>query len=160
MATGKELFLSYGREPEVSSFASQLKHDLERNGFSVWLDTEDIPSGSDWHGAIGSGLHDCRALIAVITKRYIASRYCTSELYTADGDQKLIFPVIFEDVDYGSTEKAKGVKYVISGINWTMFRQGADDYTTSLGKLIQGMREQGEIVHKDDFLKKILHAFC
>lgn len=140
----KELFLSYGREPEVCAFVAQLKHDLERSGFTVWLDTEDIPSGCDWHGAIGGGLHDCRALIAVITGRYITSRYCTSELYTADGDQKLIFPVIFEDVDFGATDKAKGVKYVISGINWTMFRPNVDNYQASLGKLIQGMREKGK----------------
>ncbi len=148
----KDLFLSYGREPEVSSFVLQLKHDLERHGLGVWLDTEDIPSGSDWHGAIGSGLHDCKALIAVITRRYITSRYCTSELYTADGDQKFIFPVIFEDVDFGGTEKAKGVKYVISGINWTMFRPGVDDYQTSLGKLIQGLREQGRQAVSRKFL--------
>ena len=37
---GKELFLSYGREPEVVSFVTQLKHDLEKSGFTVWLDTE------------------------------------------------------------------------------------------------------------------------
>lgn len=53
MAVRKEVFLSYGREPEVISFVTQLKHDLESRGFSVWLDTEDIPAGCDWHGAIG-----------------------------------------------------------------------------------------------------------
>ena len=37
---GKELFLSYGREPEVVSFVEKLKHDLESHGFTVWLDTE------------------------------------------------------------------------------------------------------------------------
>lgn len=37
-AAPKELFISYGREPEVSSFVGRLKSDLERNGFSVWLD--------------------------------------------------------------------------------------------------------------------------
>ena len=79
---------------------TQLKHDLERHGYSVWLDREDIPAGSDWHGAIGMGLDQCRALIAVVTHKYISSRYCTSELYTANADQKLIFPVIFEDIDF------------------------------------------------------------
>lgn len=54
MATpAKEVFLSYGREPEVSAFVKQLKADLETRGISVWLDTDDIPAGSDWHGAIG-----------------------------------------------------------------------------------------------------------
>ena len=79
---------------------TQLKHDLERNGYSVWLDREDIPAGSDWHGAIGMGLDQCRALIAVVTHKYISSRCCTSELYTANADQKLIFRVIFEDIDF------------------------------------------------------------
>ena len=32
--------------------------------------------GSDWHAAIGTGLHHCKALIAVITKKYTLSRYC------------------------------------------------------------------------------------
>ena len=52
----KEVFLSYGREPEVSAFVKQLKRDLETRGISVWLDTDDIPAGSDWHGAIGKDI--------------------------------------------------------------------------------------------------------
>ena len=142
-SAAKQLFLSYGREPEVVAFVSQLKHDLERNGFSVWLDAEDIPAGCDWHGAVGTGLDECQALIAVITHKYIASKFCTSELYTADGDRKRIFPVIFEDVDFSATEKSRGVKFVISGINWTMFRPTLDEYRGSLERLIQGMREAG-----------------
>ena len=37
-STPKELFISYGREPEVLAFVCRLKGDLERNGFTVWLD--------------------------------------------------------------------------------------------------------------------------
>ena len=33
--------------------------------------------GSDWHGPVGTGLFKCRALIAVITNKYITSHYCT-----------------------------------------------------------------------------------
>ena len=55
MATsGKDIFLSYGREPEVCEFVKSLKIDLEAAGFGVWLDVDDIPAGSDWHGAIGN----------------------------------------------------------------------------------------------------------
>ena len=57
MATaGKDVFLSYGREPEVCAFVKRLKLDLEAAGFGVWLDTDDIPAGSDWHGAIGNSI--------------------------------------------------------------------------------------------------------
>ena len=34
----QELFISYGREPELLEFVARLKLDLESNGFSVWLD--------------------------------------------------------------------------------------------------------------------------
>jgi hypothetical protein len=143
LGPSKEIFLSYGREQEVQAFVLRLKHDLEKNGFSVWLDLEDIPAGSDWHAAIGTGLYKCKAIIAVITKKYITSRYCTSELYTAEGDQKGIFPVIFEDVNFEESEKSMGVKYVIGGINWLFFRPSIDDYVTSLASLINGLNKQG-----------------
>jgi hypothetical protein len=45
LGPSKEIFLSYGREQEVQAFVLRLKHDLEKNGFSVWLDLEDIPAG-------------------------------------------------------------------------------------------------------------------
>lgn len=36
----KELFISYGRAPDVSAFVCRLRKDLEQNGFTVWLDLE------------------------------------------------------------------------------------------------------------------------
>ena len=130
----KDIFLSYGREPEVIQFVKQLKRDLERHGFGVWLDVDD--------GVIDSarGLHQCRALIAIITKKYVNSRFCSSELYTAVSDQKLTFPVIFEKVDgFGASDTGMG----ISGVNWSMFRPRIDDYGASLYKLIEGLKEKG-----------------
>ena len=133
----KDIFLSYGREPEVIQFVKQLKRDLERHGFGVLLDVDDAVIDS------ARGLHQCRALIAVITKKYVNSRFCSSELYTAVSDRKLIFPVIFEDVDFGASDTGMGVKYVISGINWSMFRSRIDDYGASLYKLIDRLTEKG-----------------
>ena len=76
----KELFISYGREPIVSKFVEKLKTDLETVGFSVWLDSRDIPAGSDWHSAIGAGLSRCKAILPVITNKYLSSRYCVNEV--------------------------------------------------------------------------------
>lgn len=136
------VFISYGREMNVTHFVQQLKRDLEANGFKVWLDLESI---SDWHCAIGTGLHECSATIPVITQKYIGSRYCMNELYTADSDKKLIFPIMYEDVDLACTEGGKALKFIVSGINWTMFRPGQDEYSTSLQSLINGMRLKGQI---------------
>ena len=135
------IFISYGREPAVIQFAKQLKRDLEVNGFSVWLDQESIGSGEDWHGAIGTGLQECVAIIPIITQKYIDSRFCMNELYTADGDKKLIFPIMYDpSVDLSGSETGRAVKFIVSGINWTMFRPALDDYNDSMQKLIKGMR--------------------
>lgn len=50
---------------------------------------------------------------------------------------------MFEDVDFSTNELARGVKFVISGVNWTMCRPGVDDYNSSISKLMQGMKEKG-----------------
>ena len=70
----KDIFISYSREEGVREFVKKLKVDLEANGVSVWLDVDDIPTGSDFHKEIGLALQSCRALIPVLTKRYVQSR--------------------------------------------------------------------------------------
>ena len=113
--------------------------------FSVWLDTEDILSGSDWHGALGTALDNCKAIIPVITQKYISSHFCKEELYMANSNMKLIFPVFFEDADMSASDLTRGVKLVISSFNWTMFRPGVDNYNVSRGKLVQGLLAQGTV---------------
>ena len=73
---------------------------------------------------------------------YLIGCFCT-QLYTADGDKKAIFPIMLEDVDFSTNELARGVKFVISGVNWTMCRPGVDDYNSAISKLMQGMKEKG-----------------
>ena len=114
-----DIFISYGREQNTTPLACQLKNDLESIGFKVWMDLTDISSGSDWHSAIGVGLRKCRALVVIITHKYIRSKYCRNELFMADSLQKDVFPIILEDVTFDSPEDA-GVQYVISSINWVM----------------------------------------
>ena len=76
----KGLFISYGRDPLVMRFVQKMKEDLEKAGFSVWLDSSDIPAGSDWHGVIGAALSGCKAILPVLTNKYIGSRYCVNEV--------------------------------------------------------------------------------
>ena len=91
---------------------------------------------------VGTGLQLSKALIAVVTTKYLNSKFCTNELYAASSDQKDIFPVILEQIDFNASERARGVKYVISSINWTLFGSGYD-YGTSLEHLVQGMKRSG-----------------
>lgn len=140
----KHVFISYGRSSKVCSFAKQLKKDLEANGYTVWLDLESIPCGSDWHVEIGEGVYKCSFIIPIITEKYVDSKFCLNELYLADGEKKWIFPIMYEDVDFNESKGGRAVKFIISGINWTMFRPGQDDYQKSLQSLIEGMKCRGK----------------
>lgn len=141
-STTKDIFLSYGREESTTPFVTRLKADLEQEGYSVWVDTADIPSGSDWHTAIGQALQNCKALVALITRKYIKSKFCKNELFMYDSTHKPIFPVFLEEVNFDSHEEA-GVLYVISSINWIMATGGLAAYDNALAKLLEGMKKKG-----------------
>ena len=63
-------------------------------------------------------------------------------MYVANTDGKVIFPIFLQDVDFNT---ARGVKYIIAGINWIMFKPDGD-YKASLTKLIDSLKEKG-IIH-------------
>ena len=138
----KDIFLSYGREATTAPFVARIKSDLEAAGYSVWLDTVDIPSGSDWHSAIGDGLRRCSALLAIITNKYLRSKYCKNEMFMADSTHKAIFPIFLEQVDFNSSEDA-GVLYTISSINWIMLTSGMAGYDAAFSQLLEGMKTKG-----------------
>ena len=142
-----ELFLSYSRENTVKKFVRQLKRDLEDARLSVWLDEEDIPAGTETPLATAiyiTALTSCKALIAVLTKNYVSSGYCKSELYVAYRSRKPIFPVVREqgwDLLL-SKECSKTVKCMKAAYNWVSFLP-SDDYRAALQKLIEKVNKQG-----------------
>ena len=148
MAAGKHLFVSYSREDTVKGFVQKLKKDLEGAHLSVWLDLEDIPAGTEKHVAIGitfTALSSCKALIAVLTRNYLSSGFCKSELYFACLNHKPIFPVVCEegwDAVVVSKECSEGVKYMKAAYNWVSFLP-SDDYGVALQKLIENANKQG-----------------
>lgn len=59
---------------------------------------------------------------------------------------------MFEDVDLNETEVSRGVKFVISGVNWTMCRPNVDDYNHAISRLMQGMRDRGVLLQQVTFV--------
>ena len=139
MAQVKDIFISYGREEGVRAFVKSLKVGIEASGISVWLDVDDIPTGSDFHEEIGLALQSCRALVPVLTKKYTQSRYCKGELYVANGQQKILLPLVYED-GWDEGKEGAGVKLIVAAFNWAFFRPNVDDYQESLKKLVRGAK--------------------
>ena len=80
----------------------------------------------------------CKLFVSVITAKYLVSKYCKNELNVADGDNKAIFPVFFEDVDL---DTSPGVKYIIAGLNWTKLRaQDGGHDPAAMEQLILAMK--------------------
>lgn len=109
----------------------------------MWLDCDEVASGSDWHGAVGTALENCKAVLPVITSTYLSSLSCKRELSMADSEGKLVFPLFLEEVDLSTSEQASGVQQLISSsLNSVSFRNTAE-YDTSLAKLIRNLKERG-----------------
>jgi hypothetical protein len=58
----KMLFISYGRGA-ATSFAKWLSHELDRRGFTTWMDTE-LQGGSQWQKEIADAIMRCDAVVA------------------------------------------------------------------------------------------------
>lgn len=127
----------------------KLKKDLECAGYSVWVDTEDIHTGSDWHSAIGEALQNCKALIAVMTPRYLTSDYCKKELYMASDEKKPIFPIVLGKVNFSKCDS--GVRYTISSLNRIAFDDAADQ--KAFAKLLEGLKRQVKPSIREKLLK-------
>ena len=141
----KEVFLSYGGDPErVDPFVTRLKSDLEAAGISVWRDKDDIKAGSNWPSKIGVGVYDCRALLCVLTNKYVSSSdNCKRELDLAFTEKKMIFPVLYETITWDQNTNSEGVSFVLRTINWDDFRPDKVEYQEALKNLVAAMKERG-----------------
>jgi hypothetical protein len=81
------IFVSYRRE-DATGFAGRIKDELERRfgDVEVFRDVDDIASGEDFVERLDGALRDCRVLIAVIGKSWLAAQNAqgTARLHDSD----------------------------------------------------------------------------
>ena len=147
-----DVFISYGREAAVEGFVHKLKRDLEDTQLSVWLDVDldGILAGEKFPRELEIALRNCKALIAVLTKKYVASKWCPKELLYAIGKNKRIFPIIREEE--WNDESMEGVDFMICDYNWVSFLP-SDDYDAALQKLVVGLKTATEQLQEDEQLQ-------
>ncbi len=86
----RHVFLSYSREDMAE--AEKLEKALASEGLSVWIDREDIQSGS-WKDCVADGLNRSRALVLLLTSSSLDSESVRKELAFAAGKKVPIIPV-------------------------------------------------------------------
>lgn len=126
MSKNDYIFISYSRHD--SKFVDRLSVDLRDNGLQVWIDTENIAPGTPWQEEIEKGINGSNALIFIISRHSIKSKWMLHELVAYTAKNKNIFPLIIEDVD------PKELPAYIANIQWLDFKR---EYDAPFATLLQ-----------------------
>jgi formylglycine-generating enzyme required for sulfatase activity len=120
------VFISYSHQDEP--FAQQLIADLNKAGHACWIDTSEIKGGDEWIMTIADGIINSYVFVPIVTLKALHSKWVQDEILWARQKNKLIIPVILENV-LGETRFFPLVSY--QGV--TLFDS---DYQTALPKLL------------------------
>ncbi|MEM9265644.1 MAG: TIR domain-containing protein [Cyanobacteria bacterium P01_F01_bin.13] len=165
----QDAFISYGRA-DSKAFASKLNACLLEQGLEVWFDFDDIPLGVDYQNQIDDGIERSKNFLFIIAPHSVNSPYCRLEIEHALRLGKRIIPLLHvESIDRDTWQsrnpngtesdwqdyQAKGqhssfpnMHPIISKINWVYFREGIDDFQTSLQGLLAILERQQDYVHQ------------
>jgi formylglycine-generating enzyme required for sulfatase activity len=90
------VFLSYSHQDK--DFAQRLITDLRAAGHACWIDTSSIRGGEEWILAISDGIINSYAMVVIVTLEALQSRWVRKELAWAESNNRLIIPLMLEDV--------------------------------------------------------------
>ena len=91
------IFVSYKHSDEDD--VRELMDHIQKAGFGIWRDKENIDPGSTWRQEINKGIWDAIAVVAVISPEAIKSRYVLYEWAFALGARVPLIPVLIKPTD-------------------------------------------------------------
>src|SRR5262249_9008605 len=101
------LFLTH-----LSSFkdtAAGLRNSLRRFAISSFVAHEDIEPAKEWQDEIEAALFSMDALAAVITPKFVESKWADQEIGVAIGRGTVVIPIMREATPHGFIGKFQGV---------------------------------------------------
>lgn len=87
------IFLSYARA-DGKTAATRLRSELERAGFEVWRDIEDMQGGQAWKDQLRKSLRQVDGVIVLLTPAAVSSKYVEWEWENALTLEKRIIPLM------------------------------------------------------------------
>lgn len=102
------LFISH--TSKYAGFCSNLKIWLIKRSISGFVAHTDIEPTAHWQGTIEYALNTCDALVALVSKDFIKSKWCDQEVGYALGRGVLVVPVMVDADPYGFIGKYQGLK--------------------------------------------------
>lgn len=92
-----DVFISYSRQDKDA--VDKIQKSLERKGIDVWIDQEDIGTGSRWDLQIEAGIQKSKKVLVILSKHSIASSNVSDEWSFALEKEKHLIPVLLEECD-------------------------------------------------------------
>lgn len=126
------VFVSYSRRDEEA--VKQIIKSLTRRGIDVWIDKEDIGTGSRWDMQIEEGITQCDKVLVMLSKASILSQNVGDEWGYALDKSKQIIPVLLEDCD---------VPMRLASLQRIEF---VEDYNTAIDTLTEEIRAESVVV--------------
>jgi hypothetical protein len=96
-----KIYISYQRND--LPFVNELANQLKLVGHILSVDVDDLPPGSDWRGALNTGLKNSEVFIVVFSQHTEKSQYVLTEVgaaraYAQESGRMLIIPIIIDDI--------------------------------------------------------------
>lgn len=95
MASKICVFLSYARK-DGNAAAARLRNELERVGFEIWRDIEDMQGGQAWKEQLRAALRKVDAVVVLLTPAAVASKYVEWEWENALTLEKRVIPLLIQ----------------------------------------------------------------
>jgi HEAT repeat protein len=124
------VFISYAHVDV--DFANRLKREIENADFTVWIDTERLRAGEDWRTEIDNAIRDSMALILIMSRASLNSKYVAYEWAFALGIGVKVVPVLIAQVGFGEVHPRLEV---LQYLDFTHYGAGLWE------RLIQRLRE-------------------
>lgn len=115
-----DIFISYARED--SRFVDRLVQQLNRRGYTVFVDREEVRGGEAWRARIVHALTGSRALVIVLSRHFAASNMVTKEMALAREAGVRFLPVLKESVTLPPNKI-----FYLNGINYLDFTRSFEE---------------------------------
>lgn len=93
----KHVFISYKHDD--NDFAENVIHRVKAEGFTTWIDSDNLQPGEDWREGIDQAIQQSFALIVIMSPAAKASEYITYEWAYAWGKGVKVIPVMYKQTD-------------------------------------------------------------
>jgi len=135
------IFVSYSRKDgeAVDNIAAR----LQRDGFEVWLDREDIKGGELWRESIVKAIDNAYAFVLMLSPDSAASENVRKEVDLAEGAGKTLLPLLLAPV-----QPPARLRYQLAGIQWIEYYRDSESKYVELAEALRIHRQESVSAEK------------